>query len=653
MKKGLSILALTSLLFLGNNQAQAQAGLKKADKQYEQWAYVDALEIYEKIDKRGFSSQEIAQNLGNAYYFNANYANAYKHYNRLFTEYADQEIATEYYYRYAQTLEHMGYGDKAKMYYDQFSNKVGNESQIAKIRANEIDLKKQIQENSGRYDRLHNLDINTMFSDYGSYVQNNTLYFTSARDTGNLSKKVHTWTGNAFTSLYQYSLRNDKGKNEKVNRIKGSVKSALNESSAVITKDGETMYFTRNNNINGKRKYDGEKNTRLKIYKADWKNGSWQNVRELPFNSDDFSTAHPSLSKDERTLYFASDRPGGYGQSDLWQVSVSGESYGTPQNLGPAINTEARETFPFINDNNELYFSSDGRVGLGGLDIYMAKLDKNNQFEEVLNVGEPVNSRFDDFAYYIDYNTKEGFFSSNRDGGKGSDDIYSFLEIRELNLCKQDLRILVVNGKTKNIIPNAKVTLYDAYYNEKGVSSLAGSDGYSFNTDFECGQKYRLKVEKDDFVTVEEPVILDAENGLTQKTITLYPRKVEVKKNDDLFKVLKLNPIYFDFDKNNIRPDAALELAKVVEVLKDYPKMRIDVRSHTDSRGSDDYNLKLSQRRAKSTAEWIIAQGIDESRVTYKGYGETQLVNKCNNGSKCTDEQHEENRRSEFIVSEL
>jgi len=242
---------------------------------------------------------------------------------------------------------YVGKKAEAKNYYNQFVAKAEN-SQIAKIRKSEKDLEKQIQANSGRYDQLKNLFINTPFADYGSYVHNNELYFTSARDTGSVSRKRHTWTGEAFTSLYSYSLDNDDDGKERPIRLKGAVKSRLNESTAVITKDGQTMYFTRNNFLDGKRRYDADKNTKLKIYRAEWKDGKWTDVQELPFNSDSFSTAHPALSPDEQTLYFSSDRPGGFGGADLWKVAINGTDYGTPQNLGPSINTEARETFPTL-----------------------------------------------------------------------------------------------------------------------------------------------------------------------------------------------------------------------------------------------------------------------------------------------------------------
>lgn len=655
MKKGLSILALASFLFLGNSEAQAQAGLKKSNKEYESWAYVDAMNIYEKIVKKGYVSQDVLEKLGNTYYFNARYAEAQPFYERLFTEFGSEEIASEYYYRYAQTLQHKGRASEAKTYYDQFVNKTGSETQIAAVRKNEAELQKQIVANSGRYSAVESLPINTQFSDYGSYVHEQELYFTSARDTGSFSKKVHTWTGEAFTSLYRYKLPNDTiNKTTKAKRLKGDVKSKFNESTAVLTADGQTMYFTRNNMLGSIRGYDAEQNTKLKIYRAELKDGKWDNVQELPFNGNEFNTAHPTLSKDEKTLYFASDRPGGFGNADLWKVTVNANSYGVPQNLGASINTEGRETFPFINTNDELYFSSDGRIGLGGLDVYAVKVKEDGGFYEVQNVGEPVNSNADDLAYFIDYKTKKGFFSSNRAGGYGNDDIYGFLETRALKLgCSQELLITVVDAKTRNIIPDASLTLYDKLYKELGTSNKYANNGYRFNTEYMCGETYRVKVTKEGYVIKEESVVLDAESGISERTIVLEQVKVEVKKNDDLFKVLKLKPIYFDYDKDNIRPDAAVELAKVVEVLKDYPRMKIDVRSHTDSRGSDPYNLKLSERRAKSTAQWISNQGIDISRITFKGYGETQLINKCINGSKCSDLEHEENRRSEFIVLEL
>lgn len=653
MKKGIYTAALFTAFLLGNTAMNAQAGLKKAGKEHDQWAYIDAISIYEKVAKRGYVSKDLLEKLGDAYYFNARYAEAEKHYERLFSEYSSEAPASEYYYRYAQTLQHTGKEAESKSYYDQFVSKAGSNTQIAQIRKNEAELKKQILANSGRYDEVNNLAINTQFADYGSYVYNGQLYFTSARDTGSFSKREHTWTGDAFTSLY--SVAATATKDDKVTLLKGKVKSPLNESTAVITKDGSTMYFTRNNYINNTRKYDANKNTNLKIYRAENVNGRWENITELSFNMDGYNTAHPTLSKDETTMYFSSDRPGGFGASDLWQVAIhpSG-AFGGPVNMGSAINTEAREIFPFVTPTGELYFSSDGRIGLGGLDVYATKLDRNSVPGEINNVGTPVNSNADDFAYYIDADSRQGFFSSNRDGGKGNDDIYSFTEIRPLQLeCTQKLLLKVIDSKTHSIIPDAMVTLYDRLYNELETSNRYQNDGYIFNNGFKCGEGYRLKIEKTDYTTKEDFVLMNKESGVTEHTVVLEHRKNEVKKGDDLFKVLNLNPIYFDLDKYNIRQDAAVELAKILAVLEEYPTMKIDIRSHTDSRASHKYNDRLSEGRARSTREWLMEHGIEASRLTAKGYGERQLINECADGVKCSEEAHQANRRSEFIIMEM
>jgi len=653
MKKRLSTIAFVFSLFLGNTDSFAQAGLNTANKDYDKWAYIDAISMYEKVYDRGYSSQELTEKLGNAYYFNARYSEAQKYYQKLFSDYDLSKISTEYFYRYAHTLQNVGNEAEAKKYYDIFVKRSGNEAQISKIRKNEVNLQKQIKENSGRTGEIANLAINTPYADYGAFVHNGTFYYTSAKDTGNLAVKHHTWTGNAFTNLYTATVDNV-AKESKTSRIKGKLKSKLNEASAVVTKDGSTMYFTRNNIVKGKRRYDGNKNTKLKIFRAELVNNEWINITELPFNSDQFNTTHPALSNDESILYFSSDRPGGFGEGDLWKVTINDKNYGTPENLGEGINTEARETFPFVTLNNELYFSSNGRVGLGGLDVFVAKIKAEGKFGAVQNVGAPINSEYDDFAYYIDTNSQQGFFSSNRAGGKGDDDIYSFTELRSLVLdCNQMLHVKVRDSKTGDLITDAQVTLADEFYNVNGTSTKYAAPTYNFNHGYECGDMYHIKAEKEGYITKEMKVNLPNESGITEAEIVLEPTKIPLKPGDDLFKALNLNPIYFDLDKYNIRPDAALELAKVYAVLEEYPTMKIDIRSHTDSRQTHRYNETLSANRAKSTGEWLIANGINRNRLTWKGYGETQLVNGCADGVNCSETEHQMNRRSEFIIIEM
>ncbi|HLW30894.1 MAG TPA: OmpA family protein, partial [Aequorivita sp.] len=394
----------------------------------------------------------------------------------------------------------------------------------------------------------------------------------------------------------------------------------------------------------------------LKIYRATKKeNGKWGNVEELPFNSDHFNTAHPMLNAEETEMYFASDRPGGSGGSDLWKVSLTEDGFGTPVNLGATINTEGRETFPFMAADNVLYFSSDGRPGLGGLDVFAVQIKADGTYTDIQNVGEPINSTWDDFAYIIDADTRQGFFSSNRPGAIGNDDIYRFTETRALLLeCLQNLEVKVIDAETGQVIEGALISLFDGHRNLTNEATQSGMDYITMLTAEECGTFFRVQASAEDYQSNSAGALLKDEiGGVTQLEIALEPAKVKVEKGDDLFKKFNLNPIYFDLDKSNIRLDAAEELAKILAVLEEYPAMKIDIRSHTDSRASHAYNDRLSERRAQSTRQWLIDQGIEANRLTAKGYGERQLINQCADGVKCSEEDHQANRRSEFIVMEL
>lgn len=653
MKKGLTLLTLVSALFLGNTTVKAQAGLQTANTTYDRLEYSTAKEYYEKIASRGYVNAEILKNTGNTYYFNGDYPVAYLWYSKLFNDFEGKDIESEYDYRFAQTLMNVGDDLNAEKYFKKFAEKNSSSSR-SKLINSERDKKLEIQKNSGRFN-IESLSINSPYSDYGTSIHDNKLLFTSSRDTGNFTKRVFTWTGDAFTKIYSSDIAEGDSLS-KPKRYSNKVDTKYNESSPIITKDGQTMYFTRNNFNKGRRGIDSEFTTLLKIYRAELIDGKWKNITELPFNSDQYSTAHPVLNASENMMYFVSDRPGGFGESDIWRVSVTSTGFGIPENLGADINTDGRETFPFVTSDNELYFSSDAREGLGGLDIYATKIRPDGRLTRVQNIGAPVNSNADDFAYIINKNTGRGYFSSNREGGVGLDDIYAFKELRSLVLeCNQELRVIVIDGKTRNIIADASLSLFEKDYTAKSTTNRMNGGYYGFNTEYECEETYRLKVEKKDYHTKEEVVVINDETGVTEVTIVLEQVIPEPKfpPGTDLFIALHLNPIHFDFDKWNIRPDAAIELQKIVDAMKEQSTLKIDVRSYTDSRGNDDYNMKLSENRAKSTAEWIISQGIPASRVMYKGFGETDILNKCKNGVKCTDLEHEVNRRSEFIVIQL
>jgi outer membrane protein OmpA-like peptidoglycan-associated protein len=506
-----------------------------------------------------------------------------------------------------------------------------------------------IKANSGRY-KVEDAGINSPYSDYGTTLYSDKMVFASARDTGSLGHRRHTWTGQPFTKLYVSDVGEEMslGSPEKFDQ---SINSKFNESTPVFTKDGKTIYFTRNNYLDGKKGKDGNDNTLVKIYKASLENEKWVNITELPFDSDNYSTAHPILSPDEKTMYFVSDMPGTIGLSDLFKVQINDDgTFGNPVNLGRPINTEGRETFPFVNDDNEIYFASDGHPGLGGLDIFVSKINADGTFGKVQNVGMDANSPKDDFGYWIDTKSRRGFFSSNRDGGQGYDDIYKFLETKRL-LCEQELFGKVTDTVTSEILVGAKISLFDKRFNPMGTVKTDDKGVYTFTV--ECGKTYNVRAEKEDYITKEESVNIADENGKTKFDIALKKAQCKVTVGDDLGKCFGIKNIYFDFDKSNIRIEAAIDLEKILDVMNQYPKMKLDIRSHTDSRGSFKYNESLSDRRAQSTIAWLIENGVDKVRLTAKGYGENQLINKCADNVDCTEEEHQLNRRSEFIIMEL
>ncbi|MDR7372281.1 OmpA family protein [Flavobacterium aquidurense] len=618
-----------------------QSKIDSGDKKYENYAYIDAIKTYEKVANKGYKSEDMFKKLGNAYYFNSDFEGAAKWYGELFA--MNNAVEPEYYYRYAQSLKSTGQIDKANRLLGEFNakNKTDNRAKLYEADVNYLD---QIKANSGRYN-IENAGINSKYSDYGTFVHDNKIYFASARDTGNFSKRKHKWTGEYFTNLYIADVDSSK-----VKKFKTSLNSKFHESSPVVTKDGNTIYFTRNNFADGKKGKDEEKATLIKIYKATLKDGKWTNIVPLPFTSDNYSTAHPALSPDEKTLYFASDMPGTLGQSDIYKVSVNGtDSYGPPENLGKSINTEGKETFPYVTNEKEIYFASDGHPGLGGLDVFVGNLEDNGTVSGIQNLGADVNSPKDDFAYVIDPATRVGYFSSNKDGGQGSDDIYKFLETRRLK-CIQELNGVITDAKTGAILPGATVSLYD---NQVVKNTTTADAAGNYVLPVECGKTYNVRAEKEDYETKEVSITIGRVTGKTSLPIALDRGICRVTVGDDLGVCFGIKMIYFDLDKSNIRSEAAIDLEKILAVLNDHPTMKLDIRSHTDSRATFKYNEALSDRRAKSTIQWLIKNGVDKSRLTGKGYGETQLVNKCADGVECTEAEHQENRRSEFIITAL
>lgn len=650
MKKQLLRISVLSLFFwAGVNMHAQRITEKKADKEYNIQAYSEAIKSYERLATKGYSNADLLQKLANSYYFNGKLTEANTWYQQLFEgEYEDkgkEEIPSEYFYRYAQTLKSVGNYEKSSKMMEAFTRLEATDSRAKLFNLNKNFLA-EIEHKEDRYE-MKSLALNSTYSDYGATVFNQQLIFTSARNE-QTTKPVHEWTDEHFTSLYAAAIKAD-GSFSTPKLFAKEINSKVNDATAVFTKDGNTMYFTRNNSTKkGKQKNNTDQSSLLKLYKATKnKDGLWGEVIELPFNSADFNTAHPALTPDDKWLYFSSDRQGTLGQSDIFRVSISSTGeYGAIENLGDKINTAGRESFPFISNDQYLFFASDGHPGLGGLDLFVAKLTDDGQVGPVRNMGTPFNSPFDDFSFYLDPQENKGFISSNRAGGSGGDDIYSFIE----KICQTTLEGIVFDSETKNVLNQAKITIYDNEYHV--IATQVSNDKGEYKIpDLLCHKKYRIKAEAAQYNTSEEVLVLEAKHQERSKhNIGLVPIQETKNPTDDLFKSLKLNPIYFDFDQSAIRPDAQIELMKIVEVMKAHPTLKVEVRAHTDSRGKDAYNLSLSNRRAKATVRWIINQGIEAQRISGKGYGETQLLNSCSNGVPCSTKEHQVNRRSEFII---
>jgi len=633
------ILALSSTFMIAQERL--------ADKFFSNYGYVKATELYQEVLKKGDTTVNVLTRLGDCYYNNSNSEKAAYWYGIAFEKYGQDDINPEVMYKYVQSL-------RSQNEYEQAEDWMGK---FIAIQNDDSRTEDYNPENIAKYDKLNDTEknrvvslksaaFNSKYADFGAYVKEDKLYFTSARNTE--YDKLYGWNEEPFLDIYALDItKNEDSISYGVADLipSDNLNSKYHEASIAITNDGKTMYFTRDNVNGGKRiDYDKKGTTHLKLYTANLVDGKWVNVLELPFNDVGFSNGHPALSPDNKKLYFVSDREGGLGNTDIYVVDIKGNNaYGTPVNLGEKVNTEGREMFPFVSKDSTLYFSSDGRLNLGFLDIFKSNILKDDMAEPE-NMGIPYNSSYDDFAYFNELGSNEdesgytGYFASNRPGGQGSDDIYSF----DTRICYSKIKGFTRLSTDNTILAGVKVQLIDDV-GQIISEVVTGADGaYEFDAD--CQYTYSvlgtLKDHKPD-----------------QKQVTTDNKTSEIE-GADLFleplindNQIVINPIFFDFDKADIRTDAQYELENIVDVLRAHPNMIIRIESHTDSRGRDFYNMKLSDRRAKATKDYILSRGVTEDRIESAiGFGETQLLNKCTNGVKCSEEEHQINRRSYFYI---
>jgi len=645
MRKQITYILL-ALIASGSQVLAQQQQLQLAQKKYDQLAYSESIKNYEALAKDGYKSKELLENLANAYYYRAEFAPAKRWYDSLFL--FTEELSANTYSKYVSTLKSQQEYTKADQVMLQMGIKYPNDSRVKVYAANKEYLKNSKKAPSAT--TVKNAGFNSAYFDFSpAFLGDSAIVFSSTRATPKAILKKHSWTGEAYTNLYWVTQLSKKGSQLKDSisvpkGLNGQINKYYNESSAVFTKDGKTMYFTRNNQLKNKAKTDTLNTVLLKIYKATYNGKKWTNVKELPFNNDNYSCAHPALSVDEKELYFSSNQPGTIGMSDIYKVAIlENDTYGTPENLGNKINTEGRETFPFITSDNVLIFASDARAGLGGLDLYYVHLDSENK--EVKTFGAPINSPQDDFGLIYKEAVKEGFFTSNRtEDNRGKDDIYSFKSLELPKIFK--VKATTIEEGTGAAV-EAQVILMDE--NKNQIGQLTAKNGKFEFADLEQQKKYFITLTHPDFETLEGPITFSGKE--TNLELKLKKKELELSEVD-LAKILGIRIIYFDLDKHFIRKDAALELQKIANIMKEYPQMNIDVRSHTDSRNAATYNQKLSQRRADATRAWLIKQGIAPERLKATGYGESKLINQCADGVKCSEAEHQANRRSEFIIIE-
>ena len=596
---------------------------QKADKLFKRLEYVDAAQEYLKLTEKGKADGYVYKQLADSYFNTFNASEASKWYARAVETPQDAET----YYRYAQMLKAQGKYEEANKQMQSFASKAPNDQRAKDFKANPNYLPSLLDKQK-KFD-IKSLDVNSDKSDFGAVLHQNNLYFTSAR---NGARKNYGWNEEPYLDIYKATYNVD-GTITNAEPV-ADLNSKWHDGPSSLSADGNTIYFS-SESFKEKDGYEKDKSINAKLgqvnlYKATMTNGKWSNITQLPFNSNTYSTGNPPLSKDGKTLYFASNRPGSIGGTDIWKVAVNADgSYGEPQDLGSKVNTEGGENFPFVTeDNKTLYFASNGRQGFGGLDVFAYDMTKG----ESTNLGKPINSEKDDFAFSLNAEKNIGFLSTNR---SGVDNIYLATPV-----CGVEVMTVVTDAKTGKALANAKVAIVDEKKNVIATETSGANGEVAYYV--ECNKAYTIQASKDGYES--NTFAVAASKGEARKVdAALNPIDVIVTEKE-----IVLNAIFFVFNKSNITQERAFELDKLVQVLQNNKNMVILVKSHTDNRGSDAYNLRLSDARAKSTVQYILSKGISKEQISGKGMGETEPKVDCKEA--CSEEQHAENRRSEFLI---
>tara|TARA_R110001632_G_scaffold95933_8_gene202147 strand:+ start:485 stop:2347 length:1863 start_codon:yes stop_codon:yes gene_type:complete len=592
-----------------------------ADQHFDRLEYTYAIQDYLVQIKEGNGSTGVYERLAISYEKLGNYRDAERYYRRLAK---GRNGNTEYIYDWAQMLKSNGKFDEYSAQMLRFMDAYPSDPRAAAYK-NDLEILKSIQAQDPLY-TVDNVTFNSKKSDFGAYRDGDTLYFASAKAP---MKKNHGWTDQSFLDIYKATISKD-GKVGAGIAISEIINTKYHEGISAKTPNGKRIFFDRNNYTNGKYQKDSVGVNQLQLYYSDRVNGAFAKAVPVPFNDKNYSTGHPALSPDGKTLYFASDRPGGYGQADIWKVEIHEDgTFGIPENLGAVVNTSGKDAFPFINMDEQLYFTSDGHIGLGGFDIY--RFDS----EIVINLGAPINTGADDFSMKFNSDGSSGYMASNRKR-IGDDDIYAFAKIPP---CKGVISIIAKDMQRK-ALSNATIKITNLSDETVQTEQTDVLGRYAFTSD--CDTKYRVLIETEGHDATTQTVEIRTQD-ITENFSLETSLDVEITEDR-----VVLSPIYFDFNKWDITPQAALELNRLVTVMQRYPTMVISAESHTDARGKEEYNRILSDKRAKSMRDYVISQGILAERISGIGKGETDPAVNC--GLDCTEEEHQLNRRSEFVI---
>jgi len=640
-----------------------QGKQKRADTLFNKFSFVKAAKLYTELLQDNYNRDYATRKLADSYAFLRDPRNASRFYKSVVKQ---KNVPLEYYYKYAQSLRGMKKYDESQIWLKRYKDSGGvvNANDFSK----DINFITSVFGAKQQY-FLDRVRFNSKYSDFGAIEHDGKVYFASARDEGVAIKRLYGWNEQPFLDIY-VTKAGSKSNVDHTAKLPGDVNSIYHDGPVTITKDGKTMYFSRNNFKNNIEIKDKKGLTNMKIYRATFVDSLWTNVEDLSINGDNFSTQHAALNTDDTKLYFTSDRPGTIGGSDIWTVDIAQDgTLGNIQNLGDIINTESAEGFPFVNNEGVLFFSSDGHTGLGLLDIFATiKGDDEVSIADVINLGVPVNSNKDDFAFTMNQNGITGYFASNRQGGLGSDDIYAFHREPVLHV-----EGVVTDAINTNPIVAAKITLFDDQGNQVAYMETDENGYYQINIDrnkdykivanqdkyIEDYREFTSKNIQTELITITGNLLLNPVQNVV-KLAELNTNNLDYENNlmgndSTSVKNAQLKPIYFDFEKFNIRKEYALELDKIVKLMTDdYPEMVIRIEAHTDSRGTFEYNDILSTNRAKSTYNYLISKGVNSSNITeYKGYGERRLINECADGVACDEAKHQLNRRTQFIVVQM